>query len=163
MHTLAFYLLAGITLAAATGVVFKRNLVHSAFLLSVTFLGVAGLYMTLEAEFLSAVQALVYSGAVAVLVVIGVMLTQRDDMSDSNPPNSMRAAGGAAAASVVGVLVWAVMATPWKTGKGSIVTVADIGRRFLTDYAPPFEAVALLLLAAVIGAVVFFKGGKVQS
>ena len=73
MHTLAFYMLAGITLAAATGVVFKRNLVHSAFLLSVTFLGVAGLYMTLEAEFMAAVQALVYSGAVAILVVIGVM------------------------------------------------------------------------------------------
>lgn len=163
MHTLAFYLLAGITLAAATGVVFKRNLVHSAFLLSVTFLGVAGLYMTLEAEFLAAVQALVYSGAVAVLVVIGVMLTQRDDMAQSNPPNTMIIAGGLAALSIVGVLVWAVIETPWKVGKGSIVTVADIGRRFLTDFAPPFEAVALLLLAAVIGAVVLFKGGKVQS
>ena len=163
MHTLAFYLLAGITLAAATGVVFKRNLVHSAFLLSVTFLGVAGLYMTLEAEFLAAVQALVYSGAVAVLVVIGVMLTQRDDMAQSNPPNTMIIAGGLAAFSIVGVLVWAVIETPWKVGKGSIVTVTDIGRRFLTDFAPPFEAVALLLLAAVIGAVVLFKGGKVQS
>ena len=59
VHTLAFFFLAGVTLAAAAGVVFKRNLVHSAFLLSVTFLGVAGLYMTLEAEFLAAVQALV--------------------------------------------------------------------------------------------------------
>jgi len=163
MHTLAFYFLAGITLAAATGVVFKRNLVHSAFLLSVTFLGVAGLYMTLEAEFLAAVQALVYSGAVAVLVVIGVMLTQRDDMSKSNPPNKMVVAGASAALAIVGVLVWAVVATPWKTGRGAVVSVADIGRRFLTDFAPPFEAVALLLLAAVIGAVVLFKGGKVQS
>ncbi|HWR31724.1 MAG TPA: NADH-quinone oxidoreductase subunit J [Negativicutes bacterium] len=163
MHTLAFYFLAGITLAAATGVVFKRNLVHSAFLLSVTFLGVAGLYMTLEAEFLAAVQALVYSGAVAVLVVIGVMLTHRDDMSKSNPPNKMVVAGAGAALAIVGVLVWAVVATPWKTGRGAVVSVADIGRRFLTDFAPPFEAVALLLLAAVIGAVVLFKGGKVQS
>lgn len=163
MHTLAFYFLAGITLAAATGVVFKRNLVHSAFLLSVTFLGVSGLYMTLEAEFLAAVQALVYSGAVAVLVVIGVMLTHRDDMSQSNPPNKMVVAGAGAALAIVGVLVWAVVATPWKTGRGAVVSVADIGRRFLTDFAPPFEAVALLLLAAVIGAVVLFKGGKVQS
>ena len=163
MHTLAFYMLAGITLAAATGVVFKRNLVHSAFLLSVTFLGVAGLYMTLEAEFLAAVQALVYSGAVAILVVIGVMLTQREDMAHSSPPNKMLITGGLAALAIVGVLIWAVLETPWKTGKGSIVTVADIGRRFLTDFAPPFEAIALLLLAALIGAVVLFKGGKAQS
>jgi len=163
MHTLAFYMLAGVTLAAATGVVFKRNLVHSAFLLSVTFLGVAGLYMTLEAQFLAAVQALVYSGAVAVLVVIGVMLTQRENMSQSNPPNAMVAAGGFAALTIVGVLVWAILATPWKTGKGAVVSVADIGRRFLTDFAPPFEAIALLLLAALIGAVVLFKGGKTQS
>ena len=162
-HTLAFYFLAGATLAAAAGVVFKRNLVHSAFLLSATFLGVAGLYMTLEAEFLAAVQALVYSGAVAVLVVIGVMLTQRDAMSSSNPPNTMIAVGGSAAIAIVGIIVWAIWETPWKTGKGAVVMVADIGRRFLTDFAPPFEAVALLLLAAVIGAVVLFKGGKAQS
>ena len=162
-HTLAFYFLSGVTLAAAAGVVFKRNLVHSAFLLSVTFLGVAGLYMTLEAEFLAAVQALVYSGAVAILVVIGVMLTQRSDMGQSNPPNAMIAVGGLASLAIVGVIVWAVLGTDWKTGGGKVVTVADIGRRFLTDFAPPFEAVALLLLAALIGAVVLFKGGKAQS
>lgn len=163
MHTLAFFLLSGITLAAAAGVVFKRNLVQSAFLLSVTFLGVAGLYMTLEAEFLAAVQALVYSGAVAVLVVIGVMLTHREDMSRSNPPNKMIVAGGLASLAIVGVLVWAVLGTSWQTGKGGIVGAGDIGRRFLTDFAPPFEAVALLLLAALIGAVVLFKGGREQS
>ena len=161
-HTLAFYFLAGVTLAAAAGVVFKRNLVHSAFLLSVTFLGVAGLYMTLEAEFLAAVQALVYSGAVAILVVIGVMLTQRSDMGQSNPPNKMIVIGGLASLAIVGVIVWAILGTAWKPG-GAVVTVADIGRRFLTDFAPPFEAVALLLLAALIGAVVLFKGGKAQS
>ena len=163
MHTLAFFLLSGITLAAAMGVVFKRNLVHSAFLLSVTFLGVAGLYMTLQAEFMAAVQALVYSGAVAVLVVIGVMLTHREQMSRSNPPNKMLLVGAVAALSVTGAIVWAILATPWKVGKGSVVTAGGIGRRFLTDFAPPFEAVALLLLAALIGAVVLFKGGKAQS
>lgn len=163
MPTLSFYLLAGITLAAACGVIFKRNLVHSAFLLSVTFLGVAGLYLTLEAEFLAAVQALVYSGAVAILVVIGVMLTHREEMSQSNPPNSLLAVGGFSALAVAGLIVWAVLSTPWQTGRGSAATVADIGRRFLSDFSPPFEVVALLLLAAVIGAVVLFKGGKTQS
>jgi len=163
VQAVAFYFLAGVTLASAVGVVTRRNLVHSAFLLALTFLGVAGLYMMLEAEFLAAVQALVYSGAVAVLMVIGVMLTHRDNMDQTNPSNAMVVTGAVAALSVTGAIVWAVLSTPWKAGKGAVVPVADIGRRFLTDFSVPFEAVALLLLAAVIGAVVFFKGGRVQS
>ena len=163
VQTVAFYFLSGVTLAAAIGVVTRRNLVHSAFLLALTFLGLAGLYLMLEAEFLAAVQALVYSGAVAVLMVIGVMLTHRENMDQTNPPNSMVAAGGFAALALFGAIVWAVLATPWKTGAGTVVYTADIGRRFLTDFAVPFEAVAVLLLAALIGAVVLFKGGKVQS
>ena len=163
VQTVAFYFLAGVTLASAVGVVTRKNLVHSAFLLALTFLGVAGLYMLLEAEFLAAVQALVYSGAVAVLMVIGVMLTHRDRMEDTNPSNSMIMTGAAAVVALLGVIVWAVLATSWKTGHGAAVSAADLGRRFLTDFAVPFEAVALLLLAALIGAVVLFKGGKVQS
>ena len=162
-QAVAFYFLAGITLAAAIGVVTRRNLVHSAFLLALTFLGIAGLYLTLEAEFMAAVQALVYSGAVAVMMVIGVMLTHRDNMDQSNPPNSMIIAGGVAALAVLGVIVWAVTSTAWQSGKGSVVFVADIGRRFLTEYSVPFEVVALLLLVAVVGAVTLFKGGREQS
>ena len=163
VQTVAFYFLAGVTLASAIGVVTRRNLVHSAFLLALTFLGVAGLYLLLEAEFLAAVQALVYSGAVAVLMVIGVMLTHRENMDETNPSNSMILLGATAVPALFGVIVWAVLATPWKTGAGAVVPVADLGRRFLTDFAVPFEAVALLLLAALIGAVVLFKGGKVQA
>ncbi len=163
VQTVAFYFLAGVTLAAAIGVVTRRNLVHSAFLLALTFLGVAGLYMLLEAEFLAAVQALVYSGAVAVLMVIGVMLTHRENMNQTNPPNGMILAGAVAALSVVGTILWAVLSTTWKVGKVATVPVSDIGRRFLTDFSVPFEAVALLLLAAVIGAVALFKGGREQS
>ena len=161
-QAVAFYFLAGVTLAAAVGVVTRRNLVHSAFLLALTFLGIAGLYLTLEAEFMAAVQALVYSGAVAVLVVIGVMLTHRDNMEQSNPPNSMILAGVVASLAVFGVIMWAVTSTAWQTGKGSVVHVADIGQRFLTEFSVPFETVALLLLIAVVGAVALFKGGREQ-
>ena len=73
VKTLAFYFLAGVTLASAVGVVTRRNLVHSAFLLALTFLGVAGLYMLLEAEFLAAVQALVLSqGALPPATLIAI-------------------------------------------------------------------------------------------
>lgn len=163
VQTGAFYFLAGVTLAAAVGVVTRRNLVHSAFLLALTFLGVAGLYLMLAAEFLAAVQALVYSGAVAVLMVIGVMLTHRENMNQTNPSNGMVLAGAAAAVAVLGTLFWAICATPWQTAKPAAVPVAELGKRFLTDFSVPFEAVALLLLAAVIGAVALFKGGGQQS
>lgn len=162
-QALAFYFLSGVTLAAAIGVVTRRNLVHSAFLLALTFLGLAGLYLTLAAEFLAAVQALVYSGAVAVMMVIGVMLTHRDNMDQSNPPNGMLIAGLVAALAVLGVITWAILGTAWQTGKGSAVLAADIGRRFLSEYSVPFEVVALLLLVALIGAVTLFKGGGEQS
>jgi NADH:ubiquinone oxidoreductase subunit 6 (subunit J) len=157
---IAFYLLAGCTLASAAGVVFGRNLVQSAFLLALTFLSVAGLYLMLDAEFLAAVQAIVYSGAIAILIVIGVMLTQQEDMRSSNPSNRLFWVGGLTALSVTGLIVWAVLSTVWKTANHPPVLAGDLGRRFLTDFTVPFEAVALLLLAAMIGVVVLVKGGK---
>jgi NADH:ubiquinone oxidoreductase subunit 6 (subunit J) len=160
LSTVAFYLLTGSTLAAAAGVVFKKNLVHCAFLLALTFLGMAGLYLMLSAEFLAAVQVLVYSGAIAILMVIGVMLTHQDDMSRSSPSNRLKVTGFIAATAFMGTIIWAILATPWKPGTPAVVQASDLGRRFLTDFAVPFEASALLLLAALIGTVVLFKGGK---
>jgi NADH-quinone oxidoreductase subunit J len=89
IYTAAFYVLAAITLLAAAGVVFNRNLVHSALLLALTFIGVAGLYVLLQADFLAAVQILVYSGAVAVIIVIGVMLTRWKSVATSSPSNKL--------------------------------------------------------------------------
>jgi NADH-quinone oxidoreductase subunit J len=161
VSTVAFYLLAGVTLAAAAGVVFKRNLVHCSFLLALSFLGMAGLYLMLEAEFLAAVQALVYSGAISILVAIGVMLTHHDDMSQSSPPNGLIIPGLIAVSALVGSIIWAVLESPWKMASPhAVVQPSDLGRRFLTEFAVPFEASALLLLAALIGVVVLFKGGE---
>ena len=160
LSVLSFYALAGVTLASAAGVVFKRNLVHCSFLLALSFLGMAGLYLMLEAEFLAAVQALVYSGAISILVVIGVMLTHHDDMSQSSPPNRLIIPGLFAVVALVCSIVWAIIESPWKVASPGVVHAADLGRRFLMEFAVPFEASALLLLAALIGVVVLFKGGE---
>ena len=73
----AFWILAGITLSAAFGVAAVRNLIHSVVLLIVTFAGVAGLYITLSADFIAVVQILIYIGAIAILIIFAIVLTPR--------------------------------------------------------------------------------------
>src|SRR5215210_712683 len=78
---LIFYLLAGVAMVAAAGVIFARNPVHSAFFLIVSFLNVAGLYIMLGAEFLAAVQVIVYTGAILVLFLFVIMLVRPENLA----------------------------------------------------------------------------------
>lgn len=156
----AFYLLAAVTVASALGVVLKQNLVHSALLLVVCFIGVSGLYVMLNAEFLAAVQLLVYSGAIAVILVLGVMLTRRRSMNESNQNNERSVRAAALGAALLAVLVGAIALTPWQhSAAGALDHAAPvIARALLTDYMVAFEVAALLLLAAMVGAIVLAKG-----
>ena len=158
--TFMFYLLAVLTLAAATGVVFMRNLVHSALLVALTFIGVAGLYALLQADFLAAVQILVYNGAVAVIIVIGVMLTQKGDMKGSNPSNRLGKPAAVVCTLLTACLLWAVLATTWAISDKPAPqeTAGQIAGLLLGDFAVAFEAAAVLLLAAMIGAIILAKG-----
>ena len=73
----AFWILAAITVGAALGVAAVRNLIHSVVLLIVSFAGVAGLYITLSADFIAVVQILIYIGAIAILIIFAIVLTPR--------------------------------------------------------------------------------------
>lgn len=159
-YTLAFYFSAALTLTAAAGVVMKRNLVHSALLLALTFIGVAGLYVLLSADFLSAVQLLVYNGAVAVIVVIGVMLTQAGEMKNSNPSNKMAFGAALVTGFILAFITAAILLTPWKISPAAApqVTAPAIAQLLLSDFAIAFEAVAVLLLVAMIGAIILARG-----
>lgn len=162
IYTVAFYLLAALTLLSAAGVVFNRNLVHSAFLLALTFIGVAGLYVLLQADFLAAVQILVYSGAVAVIIVIGVMLTRWKSVSQSSPNNKLGLFGAIAAILLTGIIVCAEIATPWKlaAATGPAATAPAIAAALFSDYVVAFEAVAVLLLVAMVGAIILARGAE---
>ncbi len=83
-YTIAFFIFAAITVAAAVGVVTRSNLVHSALLLALCFIGVSGLYVLLQADFLAAVQILIYNGAIAIVFVLGTMLTRRSTHHGTN-------------------------------------------------------------------------------
>jgi NAD(P)H-quinone oxidoreductase subunit 6 len=157
--TAVFYLIALITVVSAGMVAFSRNIIYSAFSLLGTFMGVAGLYVFLGADFVAAVQVLIYVGGILVLILFAVMLTHR--ITDVQITN--RAAGRIPALIVVGVLTYllidAINETPWAKAKEVVyaATTAKIGDLFLYTYLLPFELASLVLLAALIGAVVLSR------
>jgi NAD(P)H-quinone oxidoreductase subunit 6 len=159
LSTAVFYLVAIITVGSALMVAFSRNIIYSAFSLLGTFAGVAGLYVFLGADFVAAVQLLIYVGGILVLLLFAVMLTHR--ITDVEITN--RAAGRIPALIVTGVfiylLVQTVRETPWVKAKEIIYqpTTAKIGDLFLDSYLLPFELASLVLLAALIGAVVISR------
>ncbi len=165
ISTLAFWLLAAMTIAAAGAVVLLKNIVHSALYLVLTFVGVAGIYVLLQAEFLAAVQVLVYAGAVAVLIVFAVMLTRRGDIRASNLFNINYLAAAVVSLALFMVITMATgrmawMATPGQAPASNVGAIADA---FLGRFAIPFEIAAVLLLVAIVGAILLARGGKEEQ
>ncbi|KYZ77421.1 NADH-ubiquinone oxidoreductase [Anaerosporomusa subterranea] len=159
VYTVAFYALATLCLAAAAGVIFQKNLVHSALCLALTFVGIAGLYVLLQADYLAAVQLLVYNGAVAIMIVIGIMLTQQGDMAKSNPSNRLVIPAAVVSIALLAVSGWAVYGTKWTVSSQAPATSLEaISKLLFNDYAVAFEAAAVLLLVAMVGAITLAKG-----
>jgi NADH-quinone oxidoreductase subunit J len=159
VSTAVFYLIALITIGSACMVAFSRNIIYSAFSLLGTFMGVAGLYIFLGADFVAATQVLIYVGGILVLILFAVMLTHR--ITDVEITN--RAAGRIPAFIVIVAvgyyLIKTIHETGWVKAKEVVyvATTAKIGDAFLYDYLLPFELASLILLAAMIGAVVLSR------
>lgn len=155
-----FYIVSALILIAAFMMVFSTNLVHSALFMAAAFIGIAFVYLLLEAEYLAVVQILVYVGAISVLFVFGVMLTRRDSMEKSNMFNRYGIIAGLMAAALGLVLGRTLLLTSFNTVAVSsqISAVSAISTLLLGDYVIPFEAAGILLLIAMIGAIVIGKG-----
>ena len=159
VSTAVFYLICLVTVVSAGMVAFSRNIIYSAFSLLGTFMGVAGIYVFLGADFVAAVQVLIYVGGILVLILFAVMLTHR--ITDVEITN--RAAGTVPALLVIGVFIYlliqTIRETPWVKAKEVVyaATTAKIGDSFLYEYLLPFELASLVLLGAMIGAVVLSR------
>ena len=155
--SIVFFLLAAVTLAGALAAVTLKNTVHCALALTVAFAGLALLYLELDAQFAGFAQILVYIGAVAVLVVFAILLTRGSETPKDGVYSRNWLAGLVIAAGVFAVLGWAVLgsarALPHETAAPT-VTVLQIGNALMSRYVLPLEIVALLLTAALIGAVI---------
>ena len=157
-EALVFWIFAGLTLGSAFVVVMSRTLIYSAFALLVTFFGVAGLYVLLGADFLAATQLLVYVGGILVLLLFGVMLTHRIYDLDLRSETTQLAAGFTTAGGLFIVLTVVALKTEWPaTARVPANTTAAIGRLFLREYLLPFEAAAVLLLVALMGAAMIVR------
>ncbi len=157
--TIAFWIMAVAVVGAALGVIFLRNVFRAALMLILCFIAVAGLYITLSADFLAAVQILVYVGAIAVLIILAIMLTR--EFQKGNPPNRMQIPVAIVAAALLGILIYAVTAAPWKLSPEAPAapTTMPLATQLFSQngYVLPVEIGAVMLLAAIIGAIVITR------
>ena len=159
LATVIFYLVAAVTVVFAAVVAFSRNIVHSAFSLVGTFGGVAGIYVLLGADFVAAVQVLIYVGGILVLILFAVMLTHRIAEVQVTNRSVGRIPALIASGILLLILVQTIRETRWVEAKeiGYAPTTAQIGDLFLQDYLLPFELASVVLLVALIGAVILSR------
>lgn len=158
---IAFLLVGIATLGAAVVTVTTRQLVHAALWLVVALGGVAVEYLLLTAEFIAWVQVLIYVGSVVVLLLFGLMLTKapigRSPDADSGNRWAALAVALAAAAALVWVVVDAFRATWIDFGGAAQGSTEASGRSLFQYWVLPFEALSVLLLAALVGAIVLSR------
>jgi NADH-quinone oxidoreductase subunit J len=154
-----FYFVAAFTVWAAGVVVLGRNIVRAAVALIFSFCGMAALYVLLDAEFLAAVQVLIYVGGITILLLFAIMLTSRIAAKTARVVNDQVVLSAMVA---VGLVIGLIHASP----SGPAMTAGPprlpenspfLGRALLTTYALPFEVVSILLLAALVGAIVLAR------
>jgi NADH-quinone oxidoreductase subunit J len=160
---IVFYLLSAVAVLMAAGVVFARSPVHSALFLVISFLNVAGIFVLLGAEFLAAVQVIVYTGAILVVFLFVIMLVRPEDLGELRQGSRVQTS----VAWILGIGLFLEIATVIGTGivrgqQGQVTpqqvaavggNTQALGRFLYSEYLLPFEVASLVLLVAVIAAV----------
>jgi len=154
LYDLIFYLFAAITVLSAFFVVTNRNIVYSAFFLLFTFFGVAGIYVLLGADFVAIAQLIVYVGGILILLLFGVMLTNKITNVEikTGTINVYPAVIGVGL--LTGSMFAALITSNWKTfpTEAPLPTTTALGTMLLQQYALIFELLGIILLIALIGA-----------
>ena len=170
LASVAFWVIAAMLVGSSGMVVLSRNIVHAALFLVVVFGAAAGIYILLNAEFIAIVQILIYAGAVTILMLFAIMLTQNSMARNSNPFSGQWWLAGIICVLLGGGIIYAVGNSPMALGVspaspvdlagaiGSAGTAVRLGQLlyspFTYSYVLPFEISSIVLLAAIIGAIV---------
>ena len=154
-----FWCLAVLLVGSGLAVVLTKNLFHSVLWLALALTGTAGIFLSLHAEFLAAVQLLLYAGGLVTIVVFAIVVTERLVGETLKQTSRQIGAGAAMAIAVLGALLLVIGRAP---ATGGPVTVTDdvtrqIGEVVLTRFALAFELLAVLLLAALVGAIYYAR------
>jgi len=156
---IAFWILAIVGIAAALAVVLLRDVFRAALCLILCFLAVAGIFITLSADFLAAVQVLIYVGAISILIILGIMLTR--EVQRGSPSNRLRIPAFIVAIFFLGVVAFIMINTQWPVAgiPPQEPTTSALGVRLFGEggFILPLEIVPVLLLAAILGAIVLVR------
>jgi NADH-quinone oxidoreductase subunit J len=163
-----FYLFSGLAIACSLLVVFKKSPVASAFSLVMVFFAFAGIYASLDAHLIAALQIFVYAGAIMVLFIFVIMLLNADvpsfDLGRSHL--FVRVAAGTLTLAILGIFIWAFKESPQLAPLGEFTVerieasggnTQVLSELMFSEYILPFELTSVLLLAAIVGAVALAK------
>jgi NADH:ubiquinone oxidoreductase subunit 6 (subunit J) len=149
-----FFVLAIGVVGGGLAVVTLRNIIHSAIAMMVCFGSLAGMYLLLGAGIVAAAQVLIYLGAISVLILFAIMLTQAGDANLPAPFHRQVWVAALISLVAIGLIGWVVITTDWGAGTAAVAVVLnELATLLFTDFALPFEVLSLLLLAAIIGAI----------
>ena len=156
-----FIILSAVALIGALGVVLSRNLFHAAIFLVLSFVGVAGFYVLLEAEFLAMIQILVYVGAISILIIFAIMLSRRMMSPDFRASNEQWLWALVAAVALFAILVIVLIQVDWPVVQAEVPdgTLVELGKALVDpgQYLLVFEVASILLLVALVGAVIIAR------
>jgi NADH-quinone oxidoreductase subunit J len=154
---IAFWVLSITSIACSLTVAFVRNLIHAVLFLALTFVGVAGIYVVLAADFVAVVQVLIYAGAVGVLMTFAIMLTPAADRLNSETAFQVPAL--LISIAFAAILIIVIADTDWDVSnrEAFLTTAESLGQAFLKPYVVPFEIASVLLMTAMIGAIVLTR------
>jgi NADH:ubiquinone oxidoreductase subunit 6 (subunit J) len=156
-----FIILSAIALIGALGVVLNRRLFRSALFLVLSFVGVAGFYILLEAELLAMIQLLVYVGAIAILIIFAIMLSRQAMASDDKVLNEQWILGGIVAVVLCAALVYVLVQVNWPVVETAVPanSIQRLGESLVNSnsFVLPFEVASVLLLVALVGAVIIAR------
>ncbi|HET9476212.1 MAG TPA: NADH-quinone oxidoreductase subunit J, partial [Dehalococcoidia bacterium] len=143
---IAFWMLTAITVGSAVGTAAVRNLIHAVVFLVISFTGIAGLFITLSADFLAVTQVLIYVGAISILMLFAVMLTPRGERG--NTEGFLRLPAMLLTGLVAATLIFVALDTDWNLSsrEGFEDTATAIGEALLDKFVLPFEIASVLLL-----------------
>jgi NAD(P)H-quinone oxidoreductase subunit 6 len=161
VQLVTFGILSLLMLGAALGVVLFANIVYSAFLLGGVFVSMSGLFILLNADFVSAAQILVYVGAVNVLILFAIMLVnKREDFKPLKNSWVRQSSTALVCAGLFALLSTVSIATPWAISTTAIPqadSIVRLAKHFFTDFLLPFELASILLLMSMVGAIILAR------
>ena len=162
-QTVLFFVFAVCIISGAVLMINFTKVVHMVVSLAFSFVGLAGVYILLEAEFIAFVQVLVYAGAISILMIFGIMMTKHDKQEEAVSRPWKEALAGIGCLALFGVLFFSIRGTAFPEATQTSLAqnnTLELGKQLFSEHVIPFELLSVLLTVAFIGAIVLAKQDK---